>query len=73
MIRSEKERNPKAIQLIAWHHDTNSLGTWPHFSNNGPIIKNNFFDPLALGRLPTNLDLLPTTKNGLATTLLVTK
>ena len=26
----------KAIQLIAWPHDTNSLETWPHFSNNGP-------------------------------------
>ena len=28
MIRSEKEHNPKAIQLIAWPHDTNSLETW---------------------------------------------
>ena len=42
MIRSEKEHNPKAIQLISWPHDTNSLETW-----------------------------LPTTKFGLAITLLV--
>ena len=67
MMRSEKEHNPKAIQLIAWPHITNSLGTWPHFSNNGAIIFFYFFDPL--GRLLTNLDLLPTTKIGLATTL----
>ena len=30
---------------------------------------NNFVDLLALGRLPTKFDLLPTTKFGLATTL----
>ena len=57
-----------AVQLIAWPYDTNSLETRPHFSNNGPQINmNNCVDPLALGRLPTKFDLLPTTKLGLAT------
>ena len=57
---SQRKNSQKMILLIAWPHNINSLETLPHLSN------------LALGRLPTKFDLLPTTKTGLATTLLVT-
>ena len=36
---TEKEHSQKMILLIAWPHNKNSLETWPHFSNNGLIIK----------------------------------